>query len=78
MLFELLASAMITPDLTLISANNTGLKCEPTAIERQGAFDDIKLTGNVTYKYVLPTNYKSKYDSFNEIVDNYTPYAKIP
>ena len=76
MLFELLASAMITPDLTLISANNTGLKCEPTAIERQGAFDDIKLTGNVTYKYVLPTNYKSKYDSFNEIVDNYTPYAK--
>ncbi len=76
MLFELLASAMLTPDLTLISAKNAGMNCEPLTVERKSPFDDIKLTGNVTYKYVLPTNYKSKYEDFNEIIDNYSSYAK--
>ena len=76
MLFELLASAMITPDLTLLSANKTTVDCKSSVSAVKNDFDDIKLDGNVTYKYILPTNYKSKYDNFNEIVANYAPYAK--
>lgn len=74
MLFELLASAMITPDVTLLASKETYYKTKPSVVSEKN--DDIKLTGNVSYKYIMPTMNKSKFNDFNEVFDNYAPYAK--
>lgn len=70
MFFELLASAMISPDVELIAQNKTAAQKDKTAVEQQVNIPDC------SYKYILPAKNNTGFSNYTQIVDKYSKQAK--
>lgn len=70
MFFELLASAMISPDVELIAQNKTVAQKNKTAVEQQVNIPDC------SYKYILPAKNNTGFSNYTQIVDKYSKQAK--
>lgn len=70
MLFEILATAMITPNTDLLAQNTNANPVQIQATQKE------QKTKNVSYKYILPQKNKTPYTAFVQVVDKYAVKAK--
>lgn len=70
MLFELLASTMISADTSLLAAAEKEQN-KPTQVQQKTVAKD-----NYTYSFKLPDKNRTKYKEYQEIVKEYTPQAE--
>lgn len=71
MLLELLAAAMITPDVSVLSE----AKVRKDKIAEQKVIE-VTTQPNVNYKYILPDTNKTKFSKFSQVMSSYSSEAK--